>query len=250
MAERGIKPIAQKFLENNYLFALEFREGFVFGRTIRRRICNYKPWSLIDSAGNAVEISPSSYSTEQRFRDPRSPEKEILYLDATTNAGLPWFMHGAFGIKPQQINMYLRFPEGQVIPGKFPNLNPIKPSDGDDFGYINSLNSPYEEPTDWVEVVLPPLTHISAEYYNKDPDRKIRPVLNILFAVYWVELFRPETHPDLISNIASRRYDGAKASFLTVGFGDYPESMGSTLISDWKVKPMTLEEARRLGGGR
>jgi len=247
---RGVKPIVQKFLEPNFLFSLQFREGFIFGRVLRRRICNYKPWSLIDSAGNAVEISPSGHQTELRFRDPRAPARDILYLSTTTNAGLPWFFHGAFGIKPQQIYMYLRQPEGETIPGKFPNVNPVRPASGDDFGYINSLNSPYEQPTDWVEVVIPPGMHLSAEFYNKDPDRTIRPVLNILFALYWVELFKPETHPDLIANIAARRYEGAKAAFLTVGFGDYPENMGSTLIEDWKVRPMTLDEARALGGGR
>jgi hypothetical protein len=229
---------------------LQFREGFVFGRVLRRRICNYKPWSLIDTDGNAVEISPNNYQSELRFRDPRAPEKELLYLDTTINAGQPWFMHGAFGIKPQQVNMYLRMPEGQTIPGKFPYINPVRPASGDDFGYINSLNSPYEEPTDWVEVVLPPGMHISAEYYNKDAERTIRPVLNILFAVYWVELFTPEKNPDLIANIAGRKYEGAKASFLTVGFGDWPENMGDMLITDWKVKPMSLDEARKLYGGR
>jgi len=244
----GIKPITEKFLENNYLFALQFREGFIFGRTLRRRIINYKPWSLIDSAGNAVEISPSSYQTELRFRDPRAPARDILYLSTTTNAGQPWFLHGAFGIEPQQIYMYLRQPEGETIPGKPPNINPVRPASGDDFGYINSLNSPYHEPTDWIEVVIPPGMHISAEYYNKSPDDTIRPRLNILFSLYWVELFKPETHPDLIANIAARRYEGAKASFLTVGFGDWPENMGSTLMEDWGVRPMSLDEARALGG--
>jgi len=245
---RGIKPITSKFLEPNYLFALQWREGFIFGRVLRRRICNYKPWSLIDANGSSVEISPSSHQAALRFRDPRAPARDILYLDTTTNAGLPWFFHGAFGIKPQQVYMYLRQPEGETIPGKFPNLNPIRPSQGDDFGYINSLNSPYEQPTDWVEVVIPPGMHLSAEFYNKDPDRTIRPVLNILFALYWVELFKPETHPDLIANIAARRYEGAKAAFLTVGFGDYPENMGDILMKDWGVRPMSLDEARALSG--
>ena len=248
MSERGIRPIVSKFLEPNYLFALQFREGFIFGRVLRRRICNYKPWSLIDSSGDAVEIAPNSHQTELRFRDPRAPARDILYLDGATNAGSPWFLHGSFGIEPQQIYMYLRYPEGETIPGKFPNLTPARPSSGDDFSYINSLNSPYHEPTDWVEVVIPPHVHITAEFYNKDPERTIRPRLNILFALYWVELFKPETHPDLIANIAARRYEGAKAAFLTVGFGDWPENMGSSVMEAWEVRPMTLDEARALGG--
>jgi len=248
ISTRGVKPIVEKFLEPNYLFALQFREGFVFGRVIRRRICNYKRWALIDQAGNAIDIPADSHQGALRFRDPRNPANVLLYLDTTTNAGYPWFFHGAFGIKPQQVYMYLRYPEGETIPGKFPNVDPIRPSAGDELGYINELNSPYEQPTDWVECVIVPGIHIAAEYYNKDTERNHRPVVNILFALYWVELFKPETHPDLIANIAARRYEGAKAAFLTHGFGDFPEEMGSVLREDWGVRPMSLDEARALGG--
>jgi len=65
----GIKPIREKILEPNFLFAMEWREGFLFGRVVRRRICQYKPWRLVDSAGNNVDISASSHQSELWFRD-------------------------------------------------------------------------------------------------------------------------------------------------------------------------------------
>lgn len=241
----GISPFIEKILESNYLFALQFREGFVFGRTVRRRICQYKPWPLIESDGTAVEIAASSTKAELRFRDPRNPKNEILYLDTSTNSGYPWFLHGSIGIKPQYINMYPRFPEGKDIPGKFPNVDPIKPASGDDLGYVNSLNSPYEEPTDYIEYVIPPGLHLGAEYYNKDTARTHRPVLNLLFALYWVQTFTKEKHANLIRRIAARE---VPAAFLTVGFGDFPQELGDKLKEDWKVEPMSLDEA--LGGGR
>jgi len=242
---KGIIPIEKKFLQNNYLFALEFREGFCFGRTIRRRICQFKPWPLIDSQGNTVDIAASSHQSELRFRDPRNPQNDILYLDSTTNAGLPWFYHGAFGIKPQYINMYLRYPEGDIIPGKFANVDPIRPASGDDISPVNGLVSPYEQPTDFVEVVIQPGVHLGAEFYNKDADRNHQPVLNILFCLYWAQLFKPETHGDLIAGIAARRYP---ATFLTVGFGDHPYNIGEQTQRDWGVEPMSLDEAMALGG--
>jgi hypothetical protein len=245
---KGVVPIRAKFLENNYLFALEFREGFLFGRTLYRRICQWKPWPLIDENGDTVDIGPSSAQAELRFRDPRNPSNTILYLSTSKSAGHPWFFHGAFGIKPQQINMYLRFPEGQVIPGKFPDVDPIRPSSGDDLGYVNELNSPYEEPTDHVEVVIPPGLHIGAEYYNKDADRYHQPVVHILFALYWVQFFKPATHAKQIADIALRRYEGAKATFLKVGFGDLPHDLGGGLMKDWDVTPIPLDEAAALGG--
>jgi len=250
---RGVKPIVSKFLEQNYLFALAVRSGFIFGRVLWRRILNYKRWALIDANGDAIDIAADSHQAELRFRDPRNPNKDLLYLSVNTNAGHPWFLYGSFGIRPQQVYMYLRYPEGETIPGKFPDVNPIRPSSGDEFGYINQLNSPYEEPTDWVECVILPGMRIAAEYYNQDSERNHRPVVNILFCLYWVELFTPQTHPQLISDIAARRYQGANAAFLKHGFGDYPDELGDDLKKDWKVEPITLDQARALtgrGGGR
>lgn len=245
MPELGIIPIEKKFLQNNYLFALEFREGFVFGRTIRRRICQYKPWPLIDANGVAIDMAASSAQAELRFRDPRNFANDLLYLDSTTKAGLPWFYHGAFGIKPQQINMYLRYPEGDIIPGKFPAVDPIRPTSGDDISPLRSQVSPYEVPTDYHECVIQPLQHIAAEFYNKDAERDHQPVLNILFCLYWAEIFQVATRADLIANIASRRYP---ATFLTVGFGDQPNDMGPQMEKDWCATPMPLDEAIALGG--
>ncbi len=247
MDRRGIIPIVEKFLQPNYLFALEFREGFIFGRVIRRRICHYKPYPLIDSNGNAIDISPSSYQSEIILRDPRNTANKILYLDSSTNSGYPWILHGSIGIKPEYIYMYPRFPSGKDIPGKFPNLDPVRPSSGDNLGYVSSNESPYEEPTDFIEYVIPPHQDIGFEFYNKDPDRSHQPVLNILFAVYWFEILTPDKHGKLISKIASR---DVPAAFMTVGFGDTPLDLGSTLRTDWKVTPMTLDEAISLGGGR
>jgi len=241
----GVQPIAKRLLYPNYLAALEFAEGFVFARVVRRRICRFKPWKLIDANGNAVDIAASSHQSELRFRDPRNTQNDLLYLNTTTNSGYPWILHGSFGIKPQYIYMYLKFPEGKEIPGKFPAMDPIRPSSGDDVGYINSEVSPYGEPTDYVECVIPPGIHIAAEYYNKDSARAHRPVLDIYFAVYWLQILDPDKdkHARLIADIASRR---VPAAYLTVGFGNTPINMGGTLKADWNAKPLSLDDAANL----
>ncbi len=240
--EEGIIPIRKKIMQANYLFAAEFREGFLFGRVARRRICQYKPYAVINSAGTAVSIAASAAQAELRLRDPRNTKVSLLYLDSTTNNGFPWFYHGAIGIRPQQINMYLRYPESKDIIGKFPGVDPIRPGSGDDFGYVNQLNSPFEEPTDHAELVLIPGQELGAEFYNKDPDsRTHQPVLNLLFALYWVQFFSKEKNAGLIRRIASR---DVPATFLTVGFGDVPFELGDTLARDWKATPMSLEAAQ------
>lgn len=232
----GIRPIIERFLLPNHLFALEFREGFVFGRVVRRRICQYKPYPLIDSDGTAIDIAPESHQDEVWFRDPRNTKNDILFLDSATNSGYPWFFHGSIGIKPQYIRMYPRLPSGKDFPGKFPNIDPIRPSDGDAVGYVNSLNSPYENPTDFVEYVIVPNIHLGAEFYNTDTDRSHQPVLNLLFALYWVQLFPPDK--PIVKKIANRE---VPAAFLTVGFGNVPIEYGR-LRQDWGVDPIKLEE--------
>jgi hypothetical protein len=228
------------------LGAIEFREGYVFFRVLRRRVCRYKPYPVIDENGNTIDIQPLTHETEHQFRDPRNTENDILFLETTVSPdGYPWFLHGAIGIKPQYINMYLRIPQGKDIPGRFPNLSPIRPSAGDDFGYINSELSPYGEPTDFVELVIPPKVHIGAEYYNKDPERSHQPVLDLYFCVYWVQVFKPdvEKHRKLIGDIAARR---VPATFLMAGAGELPLEMGATLMRDWDVRPLSLDEAIEL----
>jgi len=245
---RGVLPIEKKWMQPNYLFALLFREGFMFGRVIKRRLMNWQPWELIDSNGNEVDIAASSHQAEVRFRDPRNTQNDILYLENATDSGFAWFLHGAFGIKPQWINMYLRYPEGDIIPGKFPNIDPIRPTSGDDIARLNGINSPYEQPTDFQEVVIMPRTHIGCEYYNKDSRRAHQPIVNIDFALYWFEVLTCQEHSDLIRQISSR---AVPCTFLTVGFGNLAHDHGTLGDvskwgqGDWGFVPMTLDEGRK-----
>jgi len=229
-----------RFMLPDYLFGLYFREGWLFGRTVKRRICRYAPWCLIDSNGDAIDIAKSSHQAALWFRDPRNTANDVLYLDVSMNAGFAWFLHGAIGLKPQQVYMYLRHPDGKDIPGKFPNIDPIRPSSGDSVGYTDSLLSPYEEPTDAYELVIPPYQHIAAEYYNNDAERAIQPALKLLFAAYWVKFFDPVKDRSIIRKIAKRE---VPATFLACGFGDYPIDLGNQLMREWNVTPMSLEEA-------
>jgi hypothetical protein len=243
-------------MERNDLFALSFREGFIFGRVINRRICQWKPYPLISSSGADVDLGMHAHQTELRFRDPRNPANSILYLDASTSVGWAWFFHGAIGIQPQYIQAYLRYPEGDVIPGKFPNIDPTRPAAGDMISPLNGLNSPYEQPTNYAEIVIQPKIELGCEYYNHDSHRNHQPVLNILFSLYWVQLFTRNTHPHLISDIAMKRYAGEKATFLTCGFGEHPHDLGPELMKDWglidkagnSIGCLSLDEAASLGG--
>jgi len=243
----GLIPIREKFLQNNYLLAVQFEEGYIFARTIRRRICQYRPYPLIDTTGASIDISPAGHQPEIVLRDPRNVTRKILFLETFTMAGLPWILHGSIGIKPEQILMYARFPPAGDIPGRFPNLDPIRPSEGNRLGYVSAFESPYEEPTDFVEYMIPPTMDIGFEFYNTDTERSHSPVLNILFAVYWIQVLRPDRHPRLISKIALRE---VPAAFFTIGFGDKPLSAPYNLYTQWETTPISLDQAAALGGGQ
>lgn len=232
--------------------ALGYREGWIFGRVIRRRLAQFKPYPLIDSNGNAIDIAENSFATQGglRLRDPRNTEDDILHLPTATDRGLPWIMHGALGIKPNAVNMYIRMPEAQSIPGKFPNIDPISPSRGDDLGYVNGLKSPYNNPSEWAELVIPPKQHVDFEFFNKDSGDgswNHQPTLNILFAIYWFQALTTREHHNLIGRIAARE---VPAAFFTIGVGDEPLGYDNDIESAWGATTMTLEEATALSPGR
>jgi len=245
---KGIIPIVEKFLLPNHLLALEFSEGWIFARVVRRRIMQYKPYSLINSAGTTVDIAATSAQAELWLRDSRNTKVDIIYIDKTTDKGFPWILHGAIGWKPHQILVYPRIPEGSNIPGKFPEIDPVQPSAGNLTGYYSGMESPYTKPTDFMEYWIPPKTHVGHEFYNLD-DRAHNPVANILFALYHFQIFVPllagvGPQNRIIRDIALRH---VPATFATIGFTSEPLSLGTTLMDEWKVAPISLDDAIALG---
>jgi hypothetical protein len=253
--EFGIKPITEKFLERNHLFALAFNEGWIFGRVLLAEKKFFKPYALINSAGTAQDIAASSGITELRIYDPRNRDTRLLYLDDATTpdtkgvagpgfrTGLPTILHGAIGLKPSHIRMYVRYPWGKSHFGEFEGLNPISAtSSGNYLGYVDGVYSPYEMPTDWLEMWIPPKMDISVEFYNQDV--KIhQPVLNLMFNQYH---FMPlsannPNHSRVIKLIANRQIPAA--------FGQCGPTRGLKTFdfsNDWRVTPLSLDEAMTL----
>ncbi len=208
---------------------------------------HYKPWKLIDANGTAVNIAATTTQAELRIRDPRNTQVDILYLDNTVNAGLPQILHGAIGWKPQQVFIYPRFPEGSNILGKFGEVDPVKPASGDLTGYYTGLDSPYEEPTDFIEYVIPPKIHVGHEFYNYDSVSH-QPVANILFALYHFQPLLPilaAAAPSnrLIRDIALRH---VPAAYFPIGYTSDLLPYSDVLRSDWGVAPISLDDAANL----
>jgi hypothetical protein len=236
----GVKPIVNKFLERNYLFAVEFAEGFVFGRVVRRSIIQHKPYPAINTNGTPAVVPPLSSTAELQFRDPRNRDIDLLKLDTGTSQGYAWILHGAIGVQQPTVRVYLRYPSGGAIsvPGRFPEMDPIAP--GDDVSYISSTNSPYESPSDYAELIIPPRITVGVQYYNGDPATPVNPLLHLLFALYYFQPLDPSTDRELVSAIARRM---VPAAFFTAGPVDQPFTLAGPTKSEWGVEPIPLKEA-------
>ena len=241
----GIQPITKRFLRPNYLLALAFREGFVFGRVLLAEKLQYRPLKMVDAGGTVIDIAIATGQAEVRFRDPRNVANDILYLDTAYDpegGGLPWILHGSLGIHPPMLQFYVRYPEGSKPLGKWPNADPARPGSGDFFSYVDGYNSPYEEPTDYQELWIAPKVHISAEIFNPDDVKAHQPVPHLLFSLYHFQALLPgnDAQRRLIRLIATRQ---VPATFGQCG--PTRSLINYAYTSDWNVKPMTLEEASR-----
>lgn len=247
-----MKPITEKFLERNHLFALAFREGWIFGRVLLAEKKYFWPYPMINSAGTAQDISGPAALTELRIYDPRNRDTRLLYLDDKTTpdtkavagpgfkGGLPTVLHGAIGVKPAFMRMYIRYPWGKMHFGEFEGLNPISgPASTDTLGFVNGELSPFDEPTDWLELWIPPKMDIGVEFYNPDV-KDHQPSLSFWFNQYH---FQPlsvndPNHRRIIRLIATRQIPAA--------FGQCGPSRGLKTYdyaSEWKVQPISLDEA-------
>ena len=253
--EFGIKPITEKFLERNHLFALAFREGYIFGRVLLAEKKFWFPYNLINSAGTAQDIAAASGVSELRIYDPRNRDTRLLYLDDKTtpdtrgvagpnfHGGLPTILHGAFGIKPAHIRAYVRYPWGKQHYGEFEGLNPISGTAASNFlGFVDGIRSPYDMPTDWLELWIPPKMDIGMEFYNQDV-KTHQPVLSFVFNQYH---FKPLSvnnphHRRVIKLIAARQIPAA--------FGQCGPSRGLKTYDytdEWKVTPISIDEAMQV----
>lgn len=261
--EGGVVSIERRFLYPNFLFGLIFQEGYVFGRILRRSIMQYKPFDQLGllQPGSTQMTFPSALFQNNQISPQNTTQTDVILASGLSPADLhdvlyiptaepdvnafP-FLHGAIGVKPSYVRVYPRYPQNESFMGKWPSLNPPQPQNGDPFAYFDGVESPYDTPTDFRQLVIPPGLHMSFQFFLPPQYDQVQPLLNLRFAFYVSQLFDPIDGPDwqknLVGMIATSK---VRSTFLTVGSGEQPLSI--TRIN-MPVEAVSIEAAAALGG--
>lgn len=237
----GLRPIVEDFLRPNQLVVLRWHRGVTFHRVELAESVPFWPWFAIDGTGTAVTVSADSGQAELSFLDPRNTARDILYLKSQTDAsvpayeakgGLAWLLHGALGIYPKSrhFRAYVKYPKGGHLFGQPPEAGAIQPTQSGNFFGIDGIMSPYENPSNYRPIWIPPMTEITAEFYNDHPTETWRPVINLMFQLLHMENLNP-VGMDYEAELCKKMAQG-KVAFTFAPMGpsrhlrDYP-------LSDW-----------------
>lgn len=227
----GLKRIEEKFLDVGDLFALEYSQGLVFLQVRGWETLKFSPYNRF------TPIPPQDNSGFDRFEEDGD---DILHIPEDEKKVL----HAGIGHAPAQLRRYTNYPEGENRLRKFPNLSSPTARSGDDYGYIDGNDSPYDTPTSAEELFVPPGVHLDFDFYNPDLDSPHQPKVSLVMREYSVEVLDPEEHP----NVAKRTVSpGSPIPIAPVGSID--SKVNYRMGSKWGVEPISYEEAQSIGGG-
>lgn len=217
-------PVEENFMKRGDLFGLEFHEGYAFFSIESWGFSQYRPYSELD------KIGPRSDSDFVRLENAEGDD--ITYVPPNTDKVL----HVSIGQRPASLRRYTYFPENSNLLHQIPNLTNPSARGGDDYGYVDGNDTPYEEPTDAEELVIPPGIHLNHVFYNPNQDKTVRPVLNIKMREYKVNHLDPQRDKNQIRRIVS---PGSPAPIYPVGTINVQENASKT---KWDFKPVSKDK--------
>lgn len=257
-------------------FGLEFAEGFIFGRVLERSIYNYRPLAIIDETGAAVNLAAQGVSGDNLIKDPRQSSNTAVGGDKmnATWRNKPHIWHGSFGIMPPNMQFYIRYPakSGAIANPPMNGLPTPQPSSGDHLSKMDGDDSPYADPTNFVEMVIIPNQNPSITIFNDQAGGtgtdfgadSERPVINALFAHYVFDALKPlrnaravapslqpeernraKVNNRLIRKIVMGDYDPI-LKFFQAGFGEQLITYEDLLKTSWGVEPISMDDAKAL----
>lgn len=227
-------PIQQKFLERNQLFGLEYREGMVFLSIRGYEDTQFREFNELED----IESNTSLDNGFQRLDDANGDD--VLYVDKSEDPNI--VLHAGIGQRPSFIRRFTRYPENEGKLRDIPNLE--IPSSSDTYAFVDGRMSPYSNPTDAEELVIPPGQHLSFDFFNPDADNDHEPVLNVVMRKYLVEPLSPSGTND--EKEAIRRIVRVGSNIPTYPVGGLLSQDTYNMRDEWGVDPVTVRKARNL----
>jgi len=227
--DSGVMSIEQKFLNTGDLFAMRFNEGLIFMEVSGWEQNKYSPYNKIG------KIGPKENSGFQRLEHEGD---DILYIEKQKKK----VMHVGIGMNQSYMRRYTNYPEGENRLRSIPNLG--TPRSGDDFGYVDGNDSSYHQPTDAEELFIPPGVHLDFDFFNADTEEH-EPVLNIVMREYNVNPLNPDVRANR-NSIARVASPGTPMPIAPAGA--MSRQMSYVLDEFWDTEPISMNQARSLGG--
>ncbi len=231
MQNAGVNSITEKFLSNGDLFAMKFNQGMIFLEVEEFEQIKYAPYSGVG------KVAPGESASFQRLTDDNGDD--ILYVEQDETK----VKHVGIGMAPSVMRRYTNYPEGETRLRRLNNVG--QPVAGDDFGYVDGEDSPYESPSEAEELWIAPNRHLDFVFHNPDTVEH-EPVLNILMREYNVNPLRPDSDMD---RNAIRNILNPMSPMPVVPAGGPDRQVDYDLHSSWGVKPMSEERARKVKRG-
>jgi hypothetical protein len=129
------KSHEDKFLEQGYLFVLQFAEGHVVARVVGRTWSNLKTWSLGACAAksNIAAYDEVQDTLNRHFLEPQN--SDIIY-------------HSFWGITPAPARIFVQYPARTNVGSMLQIDRLVAPAGGflADVGYIDGRQSPFNGP--------------------------------------------------------------------------------------------------------
>jgi|APHM01.1.fsa_nt_gi hypothetical protein len=227
----GVQPVTDKFLGNGDMLGLKFNQGFVFLEVESYEQLKYAPF---DNVGTVQPGRASNFS-----RLDTDDNDDVLYLENDQQK----LIHASIGHSPASVRRYTNYPEGQNRLRNHQNLG--TPTAGEDYGYVDGEDSPYEMPTDAEELFIPPKTHLDFSFANND-NREREPILNILMRIYRIKPLSPDStqQRNAIKRIVS---PGSPMPVVMAGGPDF--QIDYDLRSAWNAEPVGEDRVERIKRG-
>lgn len=228
MNNNHMDGIESKFHSSGDIFALRFNEGLVFLEVDNWEQTKYAPHSNVD------EAPAGGSSGFTRLED--DDDDDILYVDKKKQK----VVHCAVGHSPAVLRRYTNYPESENRLRKLPNIG--APVPGDDWGYVDGGDAPYQDPTDIEELYVPPGVHIDFNFFNTDNEPH-QPILNIVVRVYDINPIDLSTNE---GKQAAKRVVAPGSPMPIANVGSLDSQARYQLGNSWGVTPTTESVVRNL----